>query len=890
MPRPLLVIHRLEDRLAPAADFALGLGGAPLGEGKALAVDRSGNTVFADLAYPDKDGEAGPAVVVAKFGPEGDSAWARSLAAGADWALVRGVAVDPGNNSYVTGLYSGTADFDPGDGVATLATPPMTWAGDGNVLVDSVNSFVVKLDPGGNFLWARSLGAGGMVEANAVATDGVGNVYVAGQLMGQPDFDPGDGVTTVESLGDPDAFVAKLSPDGDLMWATRFGGAEYSVARDIAVAPDGTAYVGGSFTGDIQFDDDNQATATGFLGAYLVRLDAGGNVVWAKPFGGPGTTDLSALARDGAGGLYALGTLTGDADLDPGSESGIVSAPEDTTAAFLTKLTEDGEFRWARHFGGTADAAIEGADLTADANGVAVTGTFWGPVDFDPGSGTFNLASVDLSDAFLLRLNADGEFAAAQAFGGPGEDHGEDVVQVDDQIVVAGSFEGEIQFETPGGWHMLDAGESPDAFLFRTEAPTAHVANQPPNVNVNGTFAITEGQDLALGVSATDRENDRLTVSWDVNADGDFSDATGPTATLSWDKLRRLGISDSTPGRPMTVRVSDGTNAPVDVRVNLLIENAPPRAVFRGGPAVREGANGWVSFAGETDPAQADRQVGFRYSYDFNDDGKWDLGDGQTFAGAVAAAGALVPAAFLMDSGPHAVRARIFDQNGGFAEYTATVDVLDVAPAGHFAADGPVTEGRPGLVRFTALIDPSPADRRVGLRFSYDFDNDGIYEVGDGQTFAGCVTATQYRIPASFLADGHRVLTVRARVFDQDGNFTEYTAPITVRNAPPTGVFRALGKATTSSPVTVGFGGQSDVSAADRTAGYTYAFDFLDGHGPFEMTGRIPAMSHLFTAPGSYTVRGQITDKDGGTTSYTMLLTVVTPVDATDMLRLLAGV
>jgi hypothetical protein len=888
MPRPLLLIHRLEDRLAPAADFALGLGGAPLGEGKALAVDRGGNTVFAGLAYPDKEGEAGPAVVVAKFDPEGVGAWARSLAAGADWALVRGVAVDPGNNSFVTGLYSGSADFDPGDGVATLSTPPMTLGSDGDILVESVNSFVMKLDPGGNFLWAKSLGAGGMVEANAVAADGAGNVYVAGQLMGQPDFDPGDGVTTLDSLGDPDAFVAKLSPGGDLLWAKRFGGAEYSVARDIAVAPDGTAYVGGSFTGDIRFDDLTQATTTGFLGAYLVRLDADGNVVWAKPFGGPGTTDLSAVAHDGAGGVYALGTLTGEAELDPGSGAAIVSAPEDTTAAFLTKLTEDGEFRWARHFGGTADAAIEAADLTADASGVAVTGTFWGPVDFDPGPGTFNLASVDLGDAFLLRLNAEGEFTAAQAFGGPGEDHGEDVVQVDDQVAVAGSFEGEIQFDTPGGSHTLDAGEFPDAFLFQTAAPTAHVANQPPAVNVDGTFAITEGQDLALGVSASDRENDPLAVAWDVNTDGDFTDATGTSATVSWDKLRRLGISDSTPGRPMTVRVSDGTNAPVDVRVNLLIENSPPRAVFRGGPEVREGANGWISFAGETDPALADRQVGFRYSYDFNDDGKWDLGDGQTFAGAVAAAGAQVPAALLMDSGSHTVRARIFDQNGGFAEYTATVTVLDVAPTGRFAADGPVTEARPGLVRFTGLSDPSPADRRAGLRFSYDFDSDGAYEVGDGQTYAGSVTAAQYRVPASFLADGDRVVTVRARVFDQDGNFTEYTAPITVRNAPPTGVFRPLGKTTTNTPVTVGFGGQSDASAADRAAGYGYAYD-LDGDGRFGMTGRTPVMSHVFTAPGSYTVRGQITDKDGGTSGYTMLLNVVTPVDATDMVRLLAG-
>src|SRR5262249_14701360 len=82
MPRPLLVIHRLEDRLAPAADFALGLGGAPLGEGKALAVDRSGNTVFADLAYPDKGGEAGPARGRAQLWAGSGRAWGPGVAGG----------------------------------------------------------------------------------------------------------------------------------------------------------------------------------------------------------------------------------------------------------------------------------------------------------------------------------------------------------------------------------------------------------------------------------------------------------------------------------------------------------------------------------------------------------------------------------------------------------------------------------------------------------------------------------------------------------------------------------------------------------------------------------------------------------------------------------------
>jgi hypothetical protein len=237
----------------------------------------------------------------------------------------------------------------------------------------------------------------------------------------------------------------------------------------------------------------------------------------------------------------------------------------------------------------------------------------------------------------------------------------------------------------------------------------------------------------------------------------------------------------------------------------------------------------------------------------------------------------------LADSGQHTVRARIFDKDGGYADYQAAITVTDVAPQGRLVTDGPVPEGRPGLVRFATVTDPSPADRRAGFRYSYDFNGDGVFEVGNGTTYAGSVTAAQYRVPAAFLADGPRTVTVRARVFDADGAYTEASVPVRVTNAPPTANFRALGKAQVGKPVTVAFGGQADVPA-DRAAGFTYGFD-LNGDGVYEQQGPAPAATHTFDSPGARTVRGMITDKDGGSSVYPLTL-VVDPVDT---VKLLAG-
>ena len=72
------------------------------------------------------------------------------------------------------------------------------------------------------------------------------------------------------------------------------------------------------------------------------------------------------------------------------------------------------------------------------------------------------------------------------------------------------------------------------------------------------------------------------------------------------------------------------------------------------------------------------------------------------------------------------------------------------------------------------------------MRYSYDFDNDGTYEVGGG-TYASATTSTSATVPASFLADGPTTRTVRGVVIDKDGGLRPYTTSITVTNLAPTG-------------------------------------------------------------------------------------------------------
>jgi hypothetical protein len=192
------------------------------------------------------------------------------------------------------------------------------------------------------------------------------------------------------------------------------------------------------------------------------------------------------------------------------------------------------------------------------------------------------------------------------------------------------------------------------------------------------------------------------------------------------------------------------------------------------------------------------------------------------------------------------------------------VVVTNAPPTATLTNGGPVNEGSTGTVSFGSPSDASAADA-AGVRYAYDFDNDGKFDVGDG-TYAGSVSSSTATVPASFLDDGPGNRTVRGRIIDKDGGFTDVTTTIKINDVAPTATLTASGRLIERQPVTVTFSNQFDPSAADTAAGFLYSYDF-DGDGVFEITDS-PSPSATFTPPteGSFNVRGRIKDKDGGST------------------------
>ena len=423
-----------------------------------------------------------------------------------------------------------------------------------------------------------------------------------------------------------------------------------------------------------------------------------------------------------------------------------------------------------------------------------------------------------------------------------------------------------------------------------TESFEISVSNVVPMASLGNDGPVPEGSTATVSFSNQSDSNGDLAAglrySYDLDNDGrfDVGDGTynGSVNTASH-VIPANFTDDGSVTQIVAARILDKDGGFSDYTTPISVSNVKPTATFSNDGAVDEGSTAIVSLSAQFDPSSADTATGFRYAYDLDNDGTFDVGDG-TYDGSVRDATQVVPASFLDDGlSVQPVRAVIIDKDEGSSEYTTPITVNNVNPTATFSNDGPVDEGSTAIVSFSEQFEPSSADTAAGFRYAYDIDNDGTFDIGDG-TYGGSVTESTQIVPASLLDDGSASHTVRARIIDKDQGSNEYTTPITVNNVAPTASFSNDGPVDEGSTAIVSFGNQFDPSDADTAAGFRYAYD-LDNDGTFDIgdgtyggsvtdpTQTVPASS-LDDGLASHTVRARIIDKDDGFTDGMTTITV----------------
>lgn len=352
-----------------------------------------------------------------------DTGWAQSTRY--EWTATFGtpsidqgkaIAVDAAGNTYVTGSFQGTADFDPGPDSFFL-----TSAGSGSI--GRIDMFLVKLDSARNLIWAINMGGTNNDYGSGLCLDGKGHIYVIGRFSSQTVFGPG--VDTFTSAGSTDIFFAKFDTSGNYIWAKSVGGTGIDEGYAITLDAAGEyVYITGLYRRAVDFDPGPSFGVLNASGtnsdAFIAKYDTNGNYVWAKSIGGTGNDASNSIALDVGGNICIVGTFSSTADFDPGPDTASISI-NGGSDAFLARYDTAGNYLWAKSIGGSG--ADNGYDLTTDNQGkIYVVGSFSNILNNSVDSIFINMVSKGNSDGFLIQYDTGGNCIWARSPGSVGLD------------------------------------------------------------------------------------------------------------------------------------------------------------------------------------------------------------------------------------------------------------------------------------------------------------------------------------------------------------------------------------------------------------------------------------------------------------------------------------
>ena len=292
--------------------------------------------------------------------------------------------------------------------------------------------------------YATLLGGSANDAANAVAVDGSGSAYVAGQTS-SADF---VGVMNAfkggsKNNGATDAFVAKLAPNGIPAWVTYFGGTDGDAAYGIAVAPgcasNCNAFVTGStFSADLPITSGAFSTKiSGGSDAFVAKLTSTGNgLVYSSFLGGGGADVGHAIAVDSAGNAYVAGETRSS---NFPFIAGPFASSKGKLDAFLAKLNASGSaLLYSTYFGGTGDDVAYAIAVSCpfpsdptqpcDAYVTGQTASNNLPTAAPAPASPFDTSLGGATDAFVAKMNTAGTGLASLTYstylGGSGADSG----------------------------------------------------------------------------------------------------------------------------------------------------------------------------------------------------------------------------------------------------------------------------------------------------------------------------------------------------------------------------------------------------------------------------------------------------------------------------------
>ncbi|MEA5139568.1 Ig-like domain-containing protein [Arcicella rigui] len=387
--------------------------------------------------------------------------------------------------------------------------------------------WIIRIDADGKKLWDKTLGGANYDYLTSIVTNADGGFLLGGYSLSNKSGDKSE-----NSKGDKDYWVVKIDKNGQKIWDKTYGGLFADVLTSITSTSDGGFLLGGhslSYVGG-----DKTETNKGNHDYWLVKIDANGNKLWDKTFGGASNDYFYGMTTTSDGGFLLGGYSTSNKS---GDKSENIKGWHDY---WIVKIDAKGNKVWDKTIGGDGGDALSSLINTSD-DGFLLTGS-----SSSNQSGDKSANAKGNADYWIVKIDASGNKLWDKTFGGNSLDQLNAVFKTSDGGFLLGgysqsSINGDKTENTKGNY---------DYWVVRIDASGNKLWDKTFGGNDNDQFSamtlMKDGSFLLGGNS-----NSKASYDKSENAKGGFDywlikikenqiksttslTATGCTGTVNW--------------------------------------------------------------------------------------------------------------------------------------------------------------------------------------------------------------------------------------------------------------------------------------------------------------------------------------------------------------------
>lgn len=413
---------------------------------------------------------------------------------------------DAAGNVYAVGRFKTNVDLDPTAGVNNQPTTGP---------YDLYDMYVVKMNSSGAVQWSYVFGSERTDYVGDVAVSAAGDVYITGRFSGTMDADFGAGTQNITASDVYDAFVIKVNTSGAFQWVQQYSGTGAIKAESITVDSNGDVVVAGTFNGDCS-DGATTLNTVGSNDIWISKLSNAGTPQYLYSMGGPDTELVKVVESSGTD-VYIGGLFGGTSNLNTTGTTNLTSTGAGD--AYIVKLDATGNTLYSGAFGGAGGDDELNAISVLSTGEIVIGGRFVESADLDPTGGVANVVSNSVADAYITKLDANGNYIWSYTYG---DQRGNNVyglaVDGTDNIYAGGWFNDNVDFDNGAGVSVLNAASgNVDSYVLKIDS--------------NGNYLDVDHLDASSDVVIRDVNiiGNSLVISGEMGGTADFDFNAGVT-------------------------------------------------------------------------------------------------------------------------------------------------------------------------------------------------------------------------------------------------------------------------------------------------------------------------------------------------------------------------